>query len=162
LKIRVVLESGDKRVFVSSLDWPGWSRGGKSRDQALATFIEYGPRYKKSVGKAGGELKLPNSAHDLDVVATTSGDRGIDYGVPHSVMEPDQEALSDAQLEKQIKRLRAAWDAFETAAKKAKGKTLASGPRGGGRSLAKMIEHVYGADREAYIPALGAKAPPAS
>jgi hypothetical protein len=161
-KVRVVVESGDKRVFISALDWPGWSRGGKSHDEAVATFVAYGPRYRKSIGAPAAELTLPESWDDLEVLATTSGDRGIDYGVPHSVMKPDHEKPTDAQLAEQITRLEAAWTAFEASASKAKGKTLASGPRGGGRTVAQMVEHVHGADREAYIPALGAKAPPSS
>jgi hypothetical protein len=162
LKIRVVVESGDKRVFASALDWPGWSRGAKSREEAVATLIEYGPRYKKSVGSPAAKLTLPKSVDDVEIVESVHGDRNIDYGVPHSVMKPDHEPLSDKDLEAQIKLLKAAWHAFDAAATKAKGKTLASGPRGGGRSVAKVVEHFYGADREAYIPALGAKAPPAS
>jgi hypothetical protein len=92
-------------------------------------------------------------------VATKSGDKNVDYGVPHGVMKPDHDQLTGAQLEEQIKRLKAAWKAFERAASKAKGQTLATGPRGGGRTVAQMVEHVHGADREAYIPMLGAKAP---
>jgi hypothetical protein len=162
LKVRIVVESGDKRVFASAIDWPGWSRGGKSREEALATLVEYGPRYKKSVAAAAAKLTLPQSADDLDVVATTSGDRNVDYGVPHSILRPDHEPLSDKELAAQVRLLKAAWKAFDAAAAKARGTTLASGPRGGGRSVAKMVEHVFGADREAYIPALGAKAPPSS
>ena len=48
-----------------------------------------------------------------------------------------------------------------SAAAKAAGKTLTSGPRGGGRSVSQMVDHVQEADR-AYIGALGAKAPPSS
>jgi hypothetical protein len=162
LKTRVVVESGDKRFFVSALDWPGWSRGAKSREDALATFIDYGSRYKKSVGTAAADLQLPAAVEDLDVVATSSGDKNVDYGVPHGVLKPDHETLTDAQLEEQIKRLKAAWKAFESASTKAKGKTLTKGPRGGGRTVAQMVEHVHGADREAYIPTLGAQAPPKS
>jgi hypothetical protein len=161
LKVRVVLESGDKRVFASAIDWPGWSRGAKSRDDALVTLVEYGPRYKKSIGAAAADLTPPKSPDDLEVVATVKGDRTTDYGVPHLVMKPDHEPLSDAELATQITRLKAAWKAFEMAATKAKGTTLATGPRGGGRSVAKMVDHVREADG-AYIGALGAKTPPAS
>ena len=57
--------------------------------------------------------------------------------------------------------MRAAWDAFAEAAKRAKGKELGpSGPRGGGRSLEKMIEHVRGAD-EGYSGAIGQASKPA-
>ncbi|HLU36750.1 MAG TPA: hypothetical protein VKZ61_13350 [Thermomicrobiales bacterium] len=43
--IRIVSESGSKKVFVSALDWPGWSRSGKTEEAALATLADYTDRY---------------------------------------------------------------------------------------------------------------------
>jgi hypothetical protein len=156
--LRVLVESGDKRVFATALDWPGLTRGAKTREDALAALVEYAPRYKKSIGSGASALKVPASAADLEIVAQASGDKNIDFGVPHSIVEPDQDALTDAQLDAQVKLLRAAWKAFEKAVAGAQGKTLASGARGGGRTLAKIKAHVPDADA-AYISALGAKAP---
>ena len=158
---RVLVERGNKKVFATAVDWPGWSRGAKTGDEALARLIEYGPRYKRSVGTAAAALELPRSITDLDVVLDTKGDANVDYGVPHTIVELDREMVSDAGLEREIGLLEAAWNAFEAAAAKAAGKTLTSGPRGGGRSVAQMVGHVHEADR-AYIGALGAKAPPGS
>jgi hypothetical protein len=162
LKVRVVTEAGDKRVFISALDWPGWSRGARSREDAIAALIEYGPRYKKSLGPAAAELTVPTSVDALDIAESASGNKNVDYGVPQTVMAADREAINDAELKQHIKRLQGAWKAFEEAAAAARGKSLASGPRGGGRSVAQIVEHVHGADREAYIPAIGAKAPTAN
>lgn len=161
MKIRVALERGDKRFFATALDWPGWSRGANTSGEAMARLIEYGTRYKKSLGKAADELKPPASETDLDIVLDTKGDANVDYGVPHTVVDPDRDELSPAELTRQIELLEAAWRAFDAAASKAKDKKLASGPRGGGRSVAKMTDHVHEADRM-YIGALGAKAPPSS
>ncbi|NPV41372.1 MAG: hypothetical protein HPY72_08540 [Anaerolineae bacterium] len=55
--------------------------------------------------------------------------------------------------------LHAAWQAFDRAVAAAQGKSLRTGPRGGGRSLEKMIAHNNGAE-EAYLTALGGKAKP--
>ena len=161
LKTRVAVESGDKRFFATATDWPGWSRSGKSREEALGRLVDYGTRYKASIGKPASRLTLPGSTDDLEIVATAAGDKNVDFGVPHSIMDVDRDKLTDEQLAAQIVLLRAAWRAFESAAKRAGGKTLASGPRGGGRSVAQMADHVHEADR-AYIGALGAKAPPGS
>lgn len=161
MKLRVAVERGDKKFFATAVDWPGWSRSGKSREEALARLVEYCERYKASIGNSTGELTPPSSPDDLVVVATASGDKNIDYGVPHSIMTFDREKLTDRDLGHQIKLLEAAWAAFEEESLTAKGKTLISGPRGGGRSVAKMVEHVNEADR-AYIGALGAKTPAAS
>jgi len=161
LKTRVAVERGDKKFFATAVDWPGWSRSGKSRDEALGRLVEHGDRYRSGIGKAADNLRPPVSADDLEVVATASGDKNIDYGVPHSVMDFDHERVTDDELAELVALLQAAWTAFEKASGKAKGKTLVSGPRGGGRSVAKMVEHVHEADR-AYIGALGAKPPAAA
>jgi len=161
LKTRVAVERGDKKFFATAVDWPGWSRAGKSREEALDRLVDYGNRYKASIGTAAYKLEPPASADDLEVVATATGDKNIDYGVPHSVMAFDHEKVTDKELTDQVALLQAAWTAFEKASAKATGKTLASGPRGGGRSVPKMVEHVQEADR-AYVGALGAKAPAVS
>ena len=162
MKIRLALDSGEKRVFATAVDWPGWARSGKTHDEALARLIEYGARYKRSLGRAAFGLTPPQAVDELVVVATVSGDKNADYGVPHATIEPDLAPISEAQLDDQIKLLRATWKAFAAAAAVAQGKTLAAGPRGGGRSLAKIVEHVHEADRLAYIVSLGAAAPPSS
>jgi hypothetical protein len=159
VRLRVLIEGGEKRFFASALDWPGWSRGGKSRDEALARLVEYGPRYTKSVGAAASKLAPPANVDELDVVLTVGGNKNVDFGVPQTVVDADREPLTGDELERQIKVLKAAWKAFDEAAADARGKELASGARGGGRSLEKIVEHVHEADR-VYIGALGAKAPP--
>jgi len=160
-RTRVVVESGDKRVFATAIDWPGWSRGAKTRGEATDKLVEYGSRYKHSLGRAASDLRLPVSADELDTVADETGDRNIDYGVPHSIFELDNEPLTDEQLNAQIKLLRAAWNAFDKAVATAHGRTLASGARGGGRDLTKIQDHVAEAER-AYVGALGAKSPPST
>jgi hypothetical protein len=54
------------------------------------------------------------------------------------------------------KLLQACWLCFDAACRAAKGKRLSTGPRGGGRDLQKIVEHVLGADG-AYLTALGWK-----
>ena len=159
MTLRVLVEHGDKRFFATAVDWPGWSRSGKTRDEALERLIAYAERYVESTGAAASELTVPRSTADLDIAAEASGDLNIDFGVPHTVVELDREPLTADELQRQISLLNAAWQAFETAAARASSKELAAGPRGGGRDLAKMVEHVAEADRM-YIGALGAKAPP--
>lgn len=58
------------------------------------------------------------------------------------------------------KILRAAWRAFDEAVESARGKTLTTGPRGGGRSVEAIVGHVIGADA-GYLAAVGWKAPKA-
>jgi hypothetical protein len=43
----VYLEVGQKKIFAGALDWPGWCRSGRDEEAALATLVEYAPRYSK-------------------------------------------------------------------------------------------------------------------
>ncbi len=43
--IPVYLEIGEKRVFASALEWPGWTRAGKDEKAALGALAAYAPRY---------------------------------------------------------------------------------------------------------------------
>jgi hypothetical protein len=161
VSIRIYLEAGAKKVFAGAVDWPGWSRGARTRDETLAALLRYGPRYKSSVGPPAASLTPPAQVSDLVVVASLRGGSGTDFGVPSTVADFDRTVPDEAELERQLGILRGAWQAVDRIALRAKGKTLATGPRGGGRSLDKIVDHVAEADR-AYIGALGAKAPPSS
>jgi hypothetical protein len=159
VNVRVLVERGDKKVFATAVDWPGWTRGAKTMDEAITRLIEYGLRYRHSIGEPAASLTIPKTSADLDVVLDTRGDANVDFGVPHTIVVLDREPMTDDELARQVELLEAAWSAFDTAAARAADKTLAIGPRGGGRSVAQMLKHVHEADR-AYISALGAKAPP--
>jgi hypothetical protein len=52
--------------------------------------------------------------------------------------------------------LKACWAAFDAAAEGAEGRELARGPRGGGRDLERIVEHVLGSE-QGYLSALGWK-----
>jgi hypothetical protein len=154
MTIEVLIETGTSRVFVVAVDWPGWARSGKTIDDAIASFVEHGPRYKSAVKK---RLALPRSADDLDVVQRVQGGSGTDFGVPSEVRS-DRDAIDGKELRRLTDILEASWAAFDAAAKQAKGRTLAKGPRGGGRTLAKIVEHQAEAER-AYLNKLGGSAP---
>jgi hypothetical protein len=62
--------------------------------------------------------------------------------------------MDSAELKRSESLLRACWATFDSIAKAASGKTLRTGPRGGGRSLEKTLEHVPEAE-QAYIASLG-------
>ncbi len=158
--IRVLVESGSKKVLATAVDWPGWTRGAKSEEMVLDTLIAYGERYRRSVGRAAGGLDRPRGLEDLDVVARVPGGSGADFGVPSSIAEFDRLALDPAELERHISLLRGAWAGFDEAVSRTGVRELAKGPRGGGRSLHKIVEHVREAERSAYIGQLGAASVP--
>jgi hypothetical protein len=149
------LEVGAKRVFAGALDWPGWCRGGRDEDAALEALVAYAPRYKRAL--RGTRLGFP-SVEDvtLRVVERLKGGATTDFGAPGEVPSVDAGPADDAELRRLMALLRACWRAFDAAVEAGSGRRLAKGPRGGGRELPKIVEHVAGADL-GYLGSLGWK-----
>lgn len=152
--IDVIVETGQKRCFASALEWPGFARGGRNEDEALAALVAYAPRYARVARKFG--FTAPVDTSSLRVVERLAGDASTDFGTPGQKPKADAGHVDDAELERLFAWLEAGWAAFDAGARKAKGKTLRLGPRGGGRSAAKIVEHVREAEL-AYLAALGVK-----
>jgi hypothetical protein len=152
-RVKVAVEEGSKRVFAIALDWPGWARSGKTAEEALERLAGYAERYAKVAAEPG----LASGA-TYQVVERLKGGSGTDFGVPSVQAEADRRPVSPAEAKRQDKLLQATWRAFDAAARGARGKTLATGPRGGGRNLEKMTGHVLEAE-EAYLHQLGTRRP---
>jgi hypothetical protein len=161
VSLRVVLEVAPKRSFASALDWPGWSRGGKTADEALDALLAYAPRYGRVARRANLAFRPPATVRGVEVVERLPGGSGTEFGVPSSSARAESEALTPAELKRLTGLLRAAWTTFDAAAAKAEGVTLSVGPRGGGRQVKKMVEHVREAE-SAYVHQLGTKRPTGS
>jgi len=155
-EVEVYLEVGEKRVFAGAVDWPGWNRSGKTEEAALETLAEYGPRYADAV-RAGG-LRPPARGADFRVVERLKGDATTDFGAPGAAPEADRRPVSAADLTRLKKCLDSAWAAFDRAARDARGAELATGPRGGGRQVDAIVEHVVGAEG-GYLRRLAARPP---
>ncbi len=109
------------------------------------------------MGKAGADLEPPASVDELDVVDRYPGDATTDFGAPGTIPDVDRRDISSDELDGLIELQMAAWRAFDKAAVGARGKKLApAGPRGGGRALEKIREHVKGADG-GYTNAVGGR-----
>ena len=158
-KTRVYVEQGAKRAFACAVDWPGWSRGGRDEAGALQALVDYGPRYAKVVARSHLGFVAPTSVDDLVVTERIAGDATTDFGAPGAKPKVDEAKAGAAELKRLEALVTAAWRALDAAAAKARGRTLASGPRGGGRSLAKILDHVRDAEG-GYLSALGWKLPP--
>jgi hypothetical protein len=154
--VRVVLETAKKKSFASAIDWPGWSRPGKTPEAALQTLADYAPRYAIVVGQAG----LPSESvlgAALEVVDTLPGTATTEFGAPDVPSDLELVSMSDAECERQIALLRASWAFFDETGERVS-EELQKGPRGGGRNRTKIIEHVFESER-AYVRNLGVKTP---
>jgi hypothetical protein len=155
----VYLEIGSKRTFAGALDWPGWCRYGGTEEEALAALFEYGPRYARVLAGTRLGFAAPKKFDHLAVVERLEGDVTTDLGAIHVPPSVDRDrSFDDGERRRFEKILRAGWRALDEAVGAARGKTLAAGPRGGGRTLTKIVEHVVEADA-AYLGAVGWKAP---
>ena len=156
--IRVYLEIGKKRTLAGALEWPGWCRAGRDEDSALQALLDYEIRYERVVHAAGVPFKAPTSVAGFTVTERLQGNATTDFGAPD--MSPSADALAvDAEgLEHLQTMLQACWSAFDAAVAAAQGKELSKGPRGGGRELEGIIDHVMGAEAS-YLVRLGGKRP---
>jgi hypothetical protein len=157
--VDIYFECGAKRTFAGALDWPGWCRPGRSEAEALAALLAYGPRYAAILAGTRLGFVAPKDPAQLVVVERLPGTATTDFGAPGVPPSADRpRSCPPAELERFEKILRAGWRAFDTAVTSARGKTLATGPRGGGRSLDRIVSHVVEADA-GYLAAVGWKAP---
>lgn len=150
----VYLEIGKSKTFACALDWPGWSRAGKTEEAALEALAAYAERYRP-VAEVGG-VRFPKSAGDgFDVVERLDGDAGTDFGVPSRVATADATTLTKAQAERLAGLVEAAWTVFARVAGGAPAE-LRKGPRGGGRDRDKIVAHVTDAEA-AYFRKVGVR-----
>jgi len=140
------------------LEWPGWSRSGRDAAGAVATLAAYGSRYAAVVAPAALKLTPPKDASGFKITKRVKGNATTEFGAPAIGLPSDGVPLAEAELMRLERILGACWDALDRAAKNARGVELRKGPRGGGRDLDKIVEHVAGAE-EVYLVALGARAP---
>ena len=150
----VYLEVGNKRVFAAAMDWPGWCRSGRDEDAATEALVAYAPPYAKAIGSAAKGFVTPASASSLRVVERLKGNATTDFGAPSIAPAADDRPLRGADLQRQLRLLRACWAAFDASARKHANGKLRKGPRGGGRELPAIVSHVLDADR-AYLSAIG-------
>ena len=155
---QVYLEVGQKRVFAVVPSWPGWCRSGNSEDAALQTLLDYAPRYAQILTGSGFAFPQSVSDADLFVVEKLPGNGTTDFGAPAITLPSDDSPVGADELARMQKILAASWHAFDRAVQAAQGRSLRTGPRGGGRDLAKMVSHVREAER-AYLSKLGGTMP---
>jgi hypothetical protein len=153
---RVYLETGQKRTMAVSIDWPGWCRGGKSESAALQALLDYAPRYARVVQKTQLAFHAPSELSNLLVIERVAGNASTDFGVPGLPLASDAEPVEADELARWHSLLHAIWQAFDAAVQAANGKELTKGPRGGGRELEKIVEHVRDGNL-GYLTSLGGK-----
>jgi hypothetical protein len=155
-KIDVYLEIGKKRTFAGAIDWPGWCRSGRDETSALQALFDYGSRYARVLRRTRLGFKAPSDVSAFTLSERLDGNATTDFGAPGIPPSSDAEPVNSAELQRFQKILKACWRAFDANVGAATGKALRTGPRGGGRELEGIIQHILGSDG-GYLAQLGWK-----
>ncbi len=148
--IPIYLEVGQKRVFASALDWPGWTRAGKDEKLAIERLRAYLPRY--AIVPKTAHIDFPTTA-EFKVVERVTGNATTDFGAPGIPASSDTKPLAAAEADRICALLAASWKVFDKVVAKAPAE-LRKGPRGGGRDRDKIADHIIDAE-SAYTTKLG-------
>lgn len=143
----VYVETGNKRCFACSLEWPGLARSGKTEDAALEVLACYVSRYSPVAAAAGVDFDLSEDDqqwHVVERVPTRSG--GADFGVPTTVLLSDHGDLGAEEVPRTAALLSASWQFLDSVAAGAP-LELRKGPRGGGRDRDAVVAHVAAAEQ---------------
>jgi hypothetical protein len=151
-QIAVLIESGAKRSFASALDWPGWSRSGRTEESALEALASYLDRYGP-VAEGAGARWPPEGG--LIVVERRPGTSTTDFGAPDVAAATEVDPMPADRAVRAAALVRAAWGYYDAVVATSP-EALAKGPRGGGRDRTKMVDHVLGSEA-AYARQIGVR-----
>ena len=160
MSVRTVVEHGtkDKRSVAFALDWPGWSRGAKTADVARETLEAYRERYRPIAVLAGMADEF-DAAGPLEVVEDRVGTGSTDFwGISFSPSSTEHGPMDEAELDRKLALLQAAWAFFDGVAARVSPE-MRAGPRGGGRDRNRIIRHVIRNESEAFAKQVGLRIP---
>jgi hypothetical protein len=143
MPVRTVIDRGPKgkKCVAFALDWPGWSRGAKSAEEALETLETYRDRYRPVAGLAGMQSEF-DAEGPLEVVEDKVGTGSTDFwGISFSPSSTEHGPMDEPELERKLAVLRACWAYFDGVGARVSPE-MRRGPRGGGRSRDEIIRHV--------------------
>ena len=154
-RLNVILEVGPKRRIVAgAMDWPGLDRWGTSEAAALETLVSYLPRYADVAARADLADAFARVT-GIEVVERVPGSSSTDFwGVAHVPARIEREVLSEAELDRRLGLVRAAWSYFDDVAGRVSAE-LRRGARGGGRDRDEIIWHVYASERHNFWRKVG-------
>jgi len=161
VSIRTVIERGPKgkRSVAYAPDWPGWSRGARSPDEALERLDAYRHRYLPVARYAGLADELDDS-NALEVVEDHVGNTSTDFwGISWLPSSDEQGPMQPDVLDRRLALLEGAWRFFDEVAARVTPE-MRRGSRGGGRNRDELIAHVFGNERVQFSKRVGVATPP--
>lgn len=146
-RLRVAVEFGPKgkKVVAVAPDWPGLTRGSTDEAGALEHLRAYIPRYAPVAALAGMGNEFAEIS-GIDVVERYTGTGSTDFwGISFGNSSFDLQAMSSAELERELALLRACWSFFDDVRSRVSAE-LRKGPRGGGRDRDQIVRHVLASE----------------
>ena len=156
----MVIERGPKgkKAVAFAVDWPGWSRGAKTPELAVATLESYRERYRP-IAVASGMAAEFDGAGRLKTIEDKIGTGSTDFwAISFSPAASEQEPMSADELDRKIKVLRACWGFFDKVAASVSAE-MRKGPRGGGRDRDRIIRHTVRNESESFAKQVGLRIP---
>ena len=141
-KVTVGVEVTPKKAFASALDWPGWTRAGKTPEAALEALAASAPRYAKVAKKAKLDFPFDGDVA-FDVVEEAEGNATTAFGAPDVRFEADHRRTTAKDGERLAALVAASYAIFDAVVGTAP-PTLRKGPRGGGRDRDRIVEQRVG------------------
>jgi len=157
-ELRVLVEqpTRGKRWVAVAADWPGFERGGKTEDLAVAKLVDYVPRYLPVAKRVRLGSQLTTQTN-LDIIGRYPGVGSTDFwGISFAPSPLDREPFDAPKFDRQVRLLRAAWAEFDETAARVSAE-LRPGVRGGGRSRDQIIRHVLANEGEDFSRRVQAK-----
>ena len=148
MPVRTVIQHGPKgkRVAAFAIDWPGWSRGAKTPDEAFELLEAYRERYRPVARYAGLESEFAK-AGELEILEDHVGVGSTDFwGISFAPSSFEQGPMPEDELQRKLALLEAAWRFFDEVAERVSPEML-KGPRGGGRNRDEIVRHVVNNER---------------
>jgi hypothetical protein len=160
VSVRIVVERGPKgkKAVAFAVDWPGWSRGAKTPELALATLESYRERYRPIAVAAGVAAQFEGEG-PLDLIEDKIGAGSTDFwGISFSPSACEQGPMSAEDIDGKILLLQACWAFFDRVAAGVSAE-MRKGPRGGGRDRHQIIRHTIRTESEEFAKRLGLRIP---
>jgi hypothetical protein len=160
MPVRIVVERGPKgkKAVAFAVDWPGWSRGARTPEQAVAMLESYRERYRPIAVAAGmtAEFDAQGRFKTIeDKIGTPSTDF---WAISFSPAASEREPMSADEFARKIKLLRACWAVFDKTAANVSAE-LRKGPRGGGRDRDRIVRHTIRNESESFAKQVGLRIP---
>lgn len=147
--LQVTLELGPKgkKVVAVAANWPGLERGATTEEAAIERLLSYLSRYSPVTKLAGIETEF-TTISDVEIIERYAGTGSTDFwGVSFGFSNIDQRAISNEELERELRLMRACWQFFDAVRMRVSAE-MQKGPRGGGRDRDRIVSHTFAPERD--------------